>query len=174
MIEAAQRKLREASFFYGHLVSEQNRRGSDPEAFRFYFSAFIEAARSLTWAMKAEETDKYLTWETVWKEQLTAEEIKLEKITNDLRIKEVKRLGADIIVEMEEIAVVEMFAEPGFHAVYRQHTSGPPGVEQIKTKRPKFYFEHEDGKADLTVLCKEYLAYLEKKVGAFLAAHGGT
>jgi hypothetical protein len=56
MIEAAQRKLREASFFYRHLAGEPHRgHDADPEGFRFYFSAFIGAARSVTWAMKSED-----------------------------------------------------------------------------------------------------------------------
>jgi hypothetical protein len=109
MIEAAQRKLREARFFYGHLARERHRSAppiqvdtretvsnrSEPEAFRFYFSAFIGAARSVTWAMKSEDTERYLVWEPTWKAQLTTEEEKLEKLTNDLRLDEVKRLGRE-------------------------------------------------------------------------------
>ena len=172
MIDAAQRKLREAKFFFGHLERER-RHPTDPEAFRFYFSAFIEAARSLTWVMKSEETEKYGVWEPQWKAQLTPDEKKLEKVTNELRIDEVKRVGADIYVEMEEIAIIDLFTEAGFKIAHLQQPSTLPGTE-IKTKRPKFYLEHEDGKADVIALCKEYLALLEKKVQGFLSAHDKT
>ena len=55
MIERTQRRLRQARFFYQHLV---NARHGDPEAFRFYFSAFIQSARSVTWALKKEERER--------------------------------------------------------------------------------------------------------------------
>jgi hypothetical protein len=47
-------------------------------------------------------------------------------------------------------------------------------MTDIKTKRPKYYFEHEEGKADVIALCKEYLDYLEKKIQNFRSAHGET
>jgi hypothetical protein len=46
MIERTRRKLDEARFFYERLVKQQKRFGADPRAFRFYFSAFIQAARA--------------------------------------------------------------------------------------------------------------------------------
>lgn len=84
MIEAAQRKLREARFFFQHLAGERHRHDAVPEGFRFYFSAFIGAARSVTWAMKSEEPERYAAWEplwkTLWKTQLSPEDQKLETL----------------------------------------------------------------------------------------------
>jgi hypothetical protein len=81
MIEAAQRKLREAKFFYRHLADARYRHDADPETFRFYFSAFIGAARSVTWAMKSEESERYVAWEPLWKAQLSPEDQNLEALT---------------------------------------------------------------------------------------------
>ncbi len=55
MIEAAQKKLREAWFFLSHLETE-NRRAvrNEPEAFDHFMSAFVSAARSVTFALQVE------------------------------------------------------------------------------------------------------------------------
>ena len=51
---------REARFFYQHLIDERVRPSMNkPGAFGFYFSAFIGAARSVTWVMENEEKNKY-------------------------------------------------------------------------------------------------------------------
>jgi hypothetical protein len=63
MIERTRTKLDEARFFYGHLVKQQKPFRHDPRAFRFYFSAFIQAARSVTWSLGNEEPEKWKAWE---------------------------------------------------------------------------------------------------------------
>src|SRR5262249_25524395 len=59
MIDRTRRKLDEARFFYQLLVNERPQTmkafGHDPRAFRYYFSAFIQAARSVTWTLGNEE-----------------------------------------------------------------------------------------------------------------------
>jgi hypothetical protein len=170
MIEAAQRKLREASFFYRHLAGERHRgHDADPEGFRFYFSAFIGAARSVTWAMKSEEPERYAAWEPFWKAQLSPEDQKLEMLTNKLRLDEVKRFGADLSAKVEELSAGELMEEMGGQIAFLEMLY--PGASKLKSSRPRFFFEHDDGKADLVVLCKQYLRYLERKVHSFLAAH---
>jgi hypothetical protein len=114
MIEAAQRKLREAGFFYRHLAAERYRgHAVDPEGFQFYFSAFIGAARSVTWAMKSEEPERYPAWEPLWKAQLGPEDQKLERLTNELRLDEVHRRGADVSATFEEMTAGELMEEMG-------------------------------------------------------------
>ena len=109
MIEATQRKLNEAQFFYRHLVNERQRPSmNESGAFGYYFSAFLAAARSVPWRMQNEEQEKYLAWNPTWEEKLTTEERKLLKLTNELRLDEVKREGANTIVEWEEIAIHEL------------------------------------------------------------------
>lgn len=177
MIEATQRRLRAAQFFYRRLVDEQKHPAlNEPEVFRHFFGAFINAARSIPWVMQNEEKEKYDAWLPVWEEQLTPEERKLLKVTNELRLDEVKRQGADIIVEFEEVAIHELIS-PNFdlerlHPAYGTHIfSALPGTPQPKTHRPAYYLEHEDGKAQVTTVCKRYLDDLEKMVRDFLSAH---
>jgi hypothetical protein len=61
MIEATWRKQGEARFFYGHLVEERQKKTSrhDPSAFRYYFSAFIQAARNVIWTLHSEQKEKW-------------------------------------------------------------------------------------------------------------------
>jgi hypothetical protein len=62
MIEATQSKLQEAQFFYRRLVDSLNPVGRDrgePDAFQHYLSAFISAARSVSWVLQSEEKEKY-------------------------------------------------------------------------------------------------------------------
>jgi hypothetical protein len=78
MIEATRRKLDEARFFYGHLVKERERSlRFDPREFRFYFSAFIQAARSVTWTLGNEEprggANALVEWEVVALHELLVE-----------------------------------------------------------------------------------------------------
>jgi hypothetical protein len=75
MIVATRRKLGEARFFYGHLVNERRKTSMyDPAAFRYYFSAFIQAARSVTWTLGNEEPEKWEAWEPKWKAKRSKEE----------------------------------------------------------------------------------------------------
>jgi hypothetical protein len=106
MIERTRRKLDEARFFYGHLVNERRKTfRHDPLAFRYYFSAFIQAARDVLRRAHYEEKGKWEAWEPKWRAKRSEEEQKLLDLTNELRINEVHRGGVDPIVEEEEVAI---------------------------------------------------------------------
>jgi hypothetical protein len=70
---------------------------------------------------------------------------------------------------MEEISAGELMAEMGGQPAFLD--SLYPGASKLKSSRPRFFFENDDGKADLLALCKQYLDYLERKVQSFVAAH---
>jgi hypothetical protein len=167
MIERTQRRLRQARFFYQHLVNQQ--RKGDPETFRFYFSAFILSARTVTWTLGKEQPDKWKAWETKWKK--SQEEQKLLDVTNELRTAETHEGGADLTEELEEIAV-----EALLDAVPRRHRSQAAFLlarrrrlhgASVKLMQPVHYFEDNDGKQGITALCRRYLEVLEKMVKDF-------
>jgi light-regulated signal transduction histidine kinase (bacteriophytochrome) len=115
MLEKTQKKLSEAQFFYRQLVKEARRPSmNEPGAFGYYFSGFLSAARSVPWRMQNEEAEKYAVWRPKWEHKLTAEEHKLLKLTNELRLDEVKRAGANTVVEWEEIAIHELLISETF------------------------------------------------------------
>jgi hypothetical protein len=170
MIERTQRRLRQVRFFYQHLVNARQQTRGDPEAFRFYFSAFIQAARSVTWTLSNEQPDMWKAWEPNWAANQSEEEQKLLKIATHLRNVEVKEGGANLPTELEE-AVIDAFVETS-----RVEASNPMGgitvwgqFRKQKVKRPVHYFQDEDGKEEATALCLRYLYFLEKMVGDFCA-----
>jgi hypothetical protein len=145
MIEATRRKQGEARFFYGHLVKERQHFMHDPAAFRYYFSAFIQAARSITWRLGNEEPEKWKAWRPKWESTLSDEDKKLLAFTNKLRTAEVKHRGTDPSIELEEVAFHELLSDverqhPA-HAVQLFNQSAMPGVPSPKVFRSTYYFE---------------------------------
>lgn len=84
-------------------------------------------------------------------------------LTNELRIDEAKRGGANALIEWEELALHELLVlrsdvEPWRqHPAYGGHWSAPPGVPPPRLLRPAYYFEDKEGKEEVTALCKRYL-----------------
>jgi hypothetical protein len=175
MIERTQRRLRQARFFYQHLLNEhqQTTFRHDPEAFEFYFSAFIQAARSITWTLGNEQADKWKAWKPNWEANRTPEEQKLLDLTNKLRIDEEKRGGASLTKEEEEeeVAIEELLnlGRRRQHPAYRPYLYTPLGMQeaQPKTLRHAYYFTDKEGKKEITALCQRYLNFLEKTVRDF-------
>jgi len=62
-IEATRRKLSEAEFFLRKLTTHQQQVfQNEPEAFGFYLSAFLSAARSVSFVLQAEQKERYDAW----------------------------------------------------------------------------------------------------------------
>jgi hypothetical protein len=180
MVVATRRKLDEAQFFYQLLVNEcphpMKAFGHDQRAFRYYFSAFIQAARSVTWTLGNEEPEKWKAWEPAWKANRRADEQKLLDLTNKLRLDEAKRGGANALIVWEEVALNELLALPDVepwkrHPAFGGHVFAPPRTPSPITRRQAFYFEDEDGKEEVTALCRRYLDFLEKMLNDFRADH---
>jgi hypothetical protein len=172
MIEATRRKQGEARFFYGHLVKERQHFRHDPAAFRYYFSAFIQAARSITWRLGNEEPEKWEAWKPKWERTLSAEDKKLMTFTNKLRREEVHVGGTEPSVELEEVALDELLRSEGvepWRQAYGMPRRSLPGSPPPKVFRPAYYFEQEDGKQEVTALCERYLVFLEKMLNDFCA-----
>jgi Peptidase M50B-like len=171
MLDATQTTLRAAQFFYRQMIEAQKGRWmSEPGAFQHFYSAFIQVGRNVTWAMRNDETNKYLRWEPEWRKQLTPKELELEDFTNERRIDEVKRGGADMVAVPEEVPIHELVGyqiQMGRPAYLMEAQPGLPGTTPLKYYRPAPHFETEDGKVKVIEVCKTYLDYLEKKVPAF-------
>jgi hypothetical protein len=170
MIEKAQSRLRQAQFFYQHLVNARQSTKADPEAFRFYFSAFILSARTITWTIKKEEKEKWEAWRPKWEDNRTPEEQQLLDLTKKLRNVEEKEGGADLIEELEEVAVqaaVDLRPPIHWERDGLVHGSMEQRLVTRKELRPSYYFEDKEGKEEITALCGRYLELLEKVVKDF-------
>jgi hypothetical protein len=83
-------------------------------------------------------------------------------------------------VELEEIPIYELLGASNLRAHLTSQPLGtpttltgvmPPAVSEAKAGRWVHYVEQEDGKAEVTAMCRQYLDYLEKLVREFLMAH---
>ena len=176
MIERTKRRLRQAQFFYQHLVNQQAK--GDQETFRFYFSAFILSARTVTWTLKNEEKKKWKAWEPQWRDKRTEEEQKLLDDTNELRTADTHEGGAKLTMELEEIAVEALLdaipPRPGLNAAYIRRLRRQSGAAGVRLMQPVHYFEDKNGKQKITTLCRRYLKFLEKVVKDFCADMGSN
>ena len=101
----------------------------------------------------------------------STDEQKLLDITNEFRIAEEKRGGANLTKEEEEVAIEELLSL----GPRRQHPANLPymftdlgmQVAHPKTLRHAYYFTNEEGKEEITALCLRYLNFLEKMVKDF-------
>ena len=176
MIEEPRRKLREARFFHQNLMNLRHGKSPtyEPEAFGFYFSAFISAARSVLWVLHHEEETKWEAWKPGWEATLNDEERKFLSFTNQLRIAEVHLSGAETIVEWEEVD--ELLGRnldlERQHPAYGMHHSSQPGFSvTAKVMRRAYYLEQEDIKEEVTVIGERYLNFLENVIEGFEQAH---
>jgi hypothetical protein len=174
MLEKTQAKLDEVRFFWRLLVeSREQPLRHEPGAFSYYLSAFLSAGRSVPWRMQAEEKAKYDAWLPAWESTLTSEKRELLRVTNKLRIDEVHRRGVETIRELEEIDFYEMLAKAmtQHHPTHDGSSSAQPGFLPVTARIPAYYLDTENGRAEVTAVCRQYLKYLEKLVQDFLSAH---
>jgi hypothetical protein len=95
-MRATQSKYREAEFFLGKLdgayyedVRRMFKKSKKPPVFQYYLSAFLSAARSVTWIMR-NEYSKRPGWEEWYREQKADENSQLLTLFNQLRIRSEK------------------------------------------------------------------------------------
>jgi hypothetical protein len=169
MIDAAQKKLREARFFLIHLELENRRTvRNEPEAFDYFISAFVSAARSVTFALQAEEKAKYDQWFSGRLKSLPEEDQQLFKLMVSQRNAEQKQGGGDRRIEWEYLPVTELSTEALGGRVY---WSGPPGAPPPRVGRPVRYLDHAGQESEALSACKRYYALLSELVDSFIKAN---
>lgn len=91
-IPATQRKLREAQFFISKLEKHECALdGGSREEAEFYFSAFLSAARSVTFVLEAEQQASYKEWSPIWRATRSDRERLLLSRFTDARNRALKR-----------------------------------------------------------------------------------
>jgi hypothetical protein len=111
--ERIEKKIREASFFYDHLVAESEKTvTANPEAFDHYHSAFLTAARSVQDVLRDAAVPKIVrrpafnVWLKKWVAGLTSEEKRLWGLLDKWRNQEVHRRGVKLKLEWEKVPEV--------------------------------------------------------------------
>lgn len=172
MVEATQKKLREAKFFY-RLLHEASLEAVryEPETFEYYLNAFLSAARSVTFALQCEEKDKYDAWFPTWFGYRSEQERQLLNFLKEQRNYAEKRGGAEVNVVWEYIPVTEVRTDNRGHPAYGFHWLGPPGTPPPRVGIPIHSFELSGDQQKVTSACKRYVDILDGLVRDFIQAH---
>ena len=172
MIEATQKKLRETHFFLAQLERELSSSAhNQAEAVEFYFSAFLSAARSVTFVLEAEESSKYNEWSPVWRNSRSENERHLLSRFTGARNRALKRetpkvaedrLASLMFASYDNVPIaVRMF-------VWEDEDDQPPMGHRILKCR----LTPDNVEEEVVPLCREYAALLSDLVRDFMDAHG--
>ena len=172
MLEATQKKLHEASFFFRLLNKESEKFvRHEPEAVGFLLNAFLSAARSVTFALQYEEKDRYDAWFPGWLDKMSQEDQRLLNFLKEQRNYAEKRGGAEVNMVWECVPVTEVKSNHAGHPAYGFSWFGPPGIALPRVGRAVHSFELSGDHQKVTSVCNQYLAILDKLVRDFLQAH---
>jgi hypothetical protein len=173
MIDATQKKLREARFFLRKLQEESRRATrNDPEESAFYLSAFLSAARSVTFALQVEAKDKYDKWFPGWQVAQSQEGQELLGYMNKQRVAEVHQGGsAHLSAEPDWIPVTEFRRDQHGHPAYGIHWTTMPGAEPPKIGVPVLLFVKDGDERRVIEACRAYQVILERLVRDFLKTY---
>ncbi len=169
MIEDTQKKLREAQFFLAHLEGEVTKPGTHrTEPAAFYFSAFLSAARSVTFVLEAEAHNEYKSWFPSWFASRSKREAFLLNRFVFARNRALKRQTPSVA---EDRAASAQFSGklPPELIFFTEEEEPIPGRRVLKCRlRPK------DAEEEVVPLCREYATLLSDLVRAFIEAehHG--
>jgi hypothetical protein len=173
MIEATKKKLREALFFFYALLNESGKvLRSDPEIFSHYLSAFLSAARSVTFALQWEEKEKYDAWFPDWMDGLAEEDKELFGLFVGQRNKNLKRGSAEVEDVLEFIPLTEVLQDRHGHPAYGFHWSSLPGAPPPEVGVSKAFFEFNGSQIEVTSACERYVRLLQKLIIDFITFHG--
>ncbi len=170
MIPETQRKLDEALFFFKLLYSRAEGPASNEEEFGYCLSAFLSAARSVTFVLQTEEKAHYDTWYPSWETRLAEADRQLWEFMNDQRVAEVHQDGADVDTTVEWRPVRQLLGMQG-RALARSISITPPGSPPVKEGVPIHRFRIGDSVVDVRDACATYLNLLTALVREFIVAH---
>lgn len=157
-------KLREAKFFLGHMSCTTSTVTQEPEHFAFFLSAFVSAARSVTFVMQESNKKLYDGLFPSGDFDLEAEDERLFRHMNDCRSEVVKRQGnANTLDRPDEIEVPGEYRDESGRFIM----TGPPGSPPMTLKKSRYYWTHDRKDHDVLDDCGRYVALLEGIVDRF-------
>jgi hypothetical protein len=187
-LEQTKKKLREADFFFGHLIEQSQRQKSvlemekkTDEAFDFYLSAFLTAVRSVTDVLRKEAgitADKYDAWYSEWLRAQSDDDRNLLLLPDDgksgrgrkkdlireQRDAEVHREGARVRGEYKMVPLAEQ-GEGG------NYWFGPPRIDPPLVRRLVHYFDGGVAEKEVLAACKQHLQLTNALVAHFIEEH---
>ena len=168
-IDLTKKKLREAKFFL-QLLEQASQAFvlNDPESFEFYLSAFLSAARSVTFVLQHEEKEKYDAWFPDWFESLVPEHGELLDFLKDKRNMVLKQGYTGMGTTWEYVPVTDITTPDHRHPAYGFHSFAPPGTPAVVVGHQVYLWV---GARDVLSTCKLYCELLDRLVYDFTEAH---
>lgn len=182
-------KLREAKFFLDHLKTENKKSvRNDPEAFKYYLSAFLNAAYSVKQVLPTEthiKGERFNGWCKEWRQNLSSNDKKLidffEAPETGQRGMEVHKLGAETLrkekaVRAESLPGFEVFGPPAFFYgeanVQAAREAGVPGAQAWVYMQETVF--KRDGEPPVIQTCEGYVVLLERLLHDFQKSYSVT
>jgi hypothetical protein len=179
-------KLDEARFFLRHLQQYRSAAVSgnpwkaDGQAFAYYLSAFVSAARSVTWLLQTEEREKYDAWLGAWEERgrswAEANGVDIDrvlKLTNKMRVDVIHREGqVKTRIETEMVPVTLSSWENNQYQINIVLLGLSPEDAVPRTSSETLYIEGTD--QEVVKLCEQYVSYLEALLHDFEREHSAA
>jgi hypothetical protein len=165
-IDLTRKKLREAEFFFALLAGEQAAiMKTHGESGEYYLSAFLNAARAVTFRMQYEAKAAYDAWFPGWKGLLSDDDRALLNFHNEQRRLSVHEGGPDTISITEVIPAwmltAEMGRRGGVFEVFHMIGTPPPTVQRN-------YMGFRGLEQERVVeSCEKYLALLQRLIRDF-------
>jgi hypothetical protein len=175
LIDLTHKRLREAEFFLRSLTSDESEwMEQEPEAGDFYFSAFMSAARQVTFAL---ERAGYKQWSKDWLAGRPSDDGELHKFFIDQRNKAQHEGAADL----EEVTTADVSLAQFLHEMSRPGgpggstfmSSGTPGASQPTFTKSEFRFAGRSAHP-VAEVCGRYLDLLKQLARDFERDHPGT
>jgi hypothetical protein len=182
IIEAVEKKLREARFFLDKMIEHEQKAFNDKEPFDYYLSAFLNAGRTVGNRLRHEHKAMhqrcrkhwreaiYLRWRDDWEATLTQPQRDLITFMINDRDVEVHEAGSTSrVVKIENGKL-----GPGDHtfAGGTMYVAGPSDIFPLATiPAPAYYFTIDGAERKATEACGEYLGLLRQMVAKFKADH---
>jgi hypothetical protein len=134
------------------------------EEFGFYLSAFLSAARSVTWVLQNESKGRYDAFYPGWLKALTADDHELLVKMNDQRVNEVHKLGVTVSAEERVIPIFEV-RETGVDGVKVSSAARPQPRSTISV--PTWRLTLSGTPSELIDLCLRYVDLLKVLLDEF-------
>jgi hypothetical protein len=154
------------------LIDERRRSVRDePEAFLFYISAFLSAARSVTLVLQKEEKQRYDAWFPKWFARRSKDERDLCNFMRDQRNVELHETGADVNLSSVSIPYIEIAAGEFGDPLYSFQSFGRHRQHAPNIERPAYHFGLLGTETEVTVACRRYFDLVAELMREFIRDH---
>ena len=173
MIDLTRDRLDEARFFLSklqqHKAAQAQPRKPPPEHFRYYLSAFVNAARTVPWVLQSEEGEKYDAWIGSWEAKRTQEQQVLLSLITKMRNTSVHQGHIETTTRSEEVPI-QTSPDPyqihalRVHALRLREGGGPWTISDV-------HFVELGAEQEIVTVCEDYADHLTRLVQDFMDKH---